>query len=67
MSRDDKDQLIDLSDARQIGLLIGLSGGSIVDATEARLALERFEETYARKATTREAGIVVGLMKSMKN
>ncbi|MBK6942079.1 MAG: hypothetical protein IPH13_18015 [Planctomycetes bacterium] len=56
-------ELIDPSDSRQIGLLIGLAGGSIADAAVARFALERFEQIHGRKATTRDVGLVVGLMR----
>ena len=56
-------ELIDPADSRQIGMLIGLAGGGIADAAVARFALERFEEIHGRKATTREVGIVVGLMR----
>jgi phosphotransferase system glucose/maltose/N-acetylglucosamine-specific IIC component len=55
-------ELIDPSDSRQIGMLIGLAGGGIADAAVARFALERFEQIHGRKATTRDVGIVVGLM-----
>lgn len=56
--------LIDPSDSCQIGLLIGLAGGDIADAAVARSALERFEEMHGRKATTRDVGLVVGLMRA---
>lgn len=56
-------ELIDPSDSHQIGLLIGLAGGGIADAAVARFALERFEQIHGRKATTRDVGLVVGLMR----
>lgn len=59
------DELIDPNDSRQIGLLVGLMGGSIADAAVVRFALQRFEEIHGRKATTRDAGIVAGLMRSI--
>ena len=62
----DKEELIDPSDSRQIGLLVGLMGGTIPDAAVVRFALQRFEEIHGRKATTRDAGIVAGLIKTMK-
>jgi hypothetical protein len=55
-------ELIDPSDSRQIGLLVGMAGGGIYSAAVARFALERFEQLHGRKATTRDVGIVVGLM-----
>ena len=55
-------ELIDPSDSRQIGLLVGLAGGGIADAAVARFALERFEQIHGRKATTKDVGMVVGLM-----
>ena len=60
-------ELIDPSDSRQIGLLIGLAGGGIADAALARFALERFEQIHGRKATTSDVGIVVGLMSAGNN
>ena len=55
-------ELLDPADSRQIGLLVGLAGSGIADAAVARFALERFEQIHGRKATTRDVGIVVGLM-----
>ena len=43
-------------------MLIGLAGGDVADAAVARYALERFEQTHGRKATTRDVGVVVGFM-----
>ena len=60
------DDIIDASNPQQIGILIGLTGGSISDAAVARFALQRFEEIHGRKATMREVGMVVGLMSSMR-
>jgi hypothetical protein len=66
----DQDKLIDPSDSMQIGVLIGLTGGSITDAAVARYALERalaqFEQSNGRKATMRDMGFVAGLMSSLK-
>ena len=61
-----KDELIDPSDSRQIAMLIGMTGGSVTDAAAARFALQRFEEIHGRKATTRDAGFVAGLLKSIQ-
>jgi hypothetical protein len=58
------DAPIDATDARTIGTLVGLCGGSVADAAVAQAALRRFEEIHGRKATVREMGIVVGLMKT---
>jgi len=58
-------ELIDPSDSRQIGLLIGMTGGDVTDAAVARFALQRFEEIHGRKPTTRDVGMVVGLMKGV--
>jgi hypothetical protein len=60
--QDDGNRVIDPSDPRQIGLLIGMAGGTLADAATARFALERFEQIHGRKATTREMALVVGLM-----
>lgn len=64
--RADADKVIDPSDSTQIGVLIGMTGGTIADAAVARYALQRFEEIHGRKATVRDMGIVAGLMSSMK-
>jgi hypothetical protein len=58
------DQPIDASDARQIGTLVGLMGGSNDDAAIAQNALRRFEEEHGRKATVKEMGVVAGMMRS---
>ena len=60
------DAVIDPTDARQIGTLIGLMGGSVADAAIAQSALRRFEEIHGRKATVREMGLVAGMIKGMR-
>jgi hypothetical protein len=60
-------ELIDPSDSRQIGLLVGMYGGDVADAAIARYALQRFEAIHGRKATTRDVGVVVGLMSEQFN
>lgn len=61
-SASDQSELIDPSDSKQIGRLIGMTGGSVTDAAVARFALEQFEQIHGRKATTGDVGVVVGLM-----
>jgi hypothetical protein len=56
---------INPDDTRQIALLVGLKGGSIPDAAVMRFALERFKQKYRRRATTRDIGIVLGLIDSV--
>lgn len=58
-------QLIDPNDSRQIAQLIGMTGGSIPDAAVARYALQRFQETYGRPATTLDVGTLVGMIRTM--
>ena len=60
----DENRVIDPNDARQIGLLIGMTGGSIATAAAAQFALRRFEEVHGRKATVKEMGLVAGMMRS---
>lgn len=60
-----KAEWIDPNDAHQMGLLIGLTGGSIADVAVAQFALRRFEEIHGRRATTADIGTVVGLMRSL--
>ncbi|HEY7090298.1 MAG TPA: hypothetical protein VH518_19530 [Tepidisphaeraceae bacterium] len=57
------DAVIDPNDARQIGELIGMTGGSIKDAAVAQFALQRFEQQHGRKATVRDMATVAGIMK----
>ena len=59
----DPGQALDAENARDLGFLTGLLGGSVADAAIARFALKRFEETHGRKATMNDAGTVAGLMK----
>ncbi len=63
---DTDDKLIDPSDSYQIGLLIGMTGGTVTDAAVAWNALQRFEQLNGRKATMRDIATVVGLMKTSK-
>ena len=59
-------EFIDPDDSRQIGTLVGLTGGSIPDAATMRFALDRFQKQHGRRATTRDIGTVLGLIKGMK-
>ena len=61
-SRPKDGEVLDPSDPRLIGFLIGMTGGDVVDAVVARYALERFEQIHGRKATARDVGTVVGLI-----
>jgi hypothetical protein len=56
--------LIDPDDSYQIGMLVGLTGGSIPDAAVMRYALDRFKQIHGRPATTQDIGIVLGLINS---
>ncbi len=58
-------EFIDPNNSQQLGTLIGLAGGDISDAAVARIALQRFQEIHGRRATTRDIGTVVGLMRTM--
>ena len=58
-------EFIDPNNSQQLGTLIGLAGGDISDAAVARFALQRFQEIHGRRATTRDIGTVVGLMRTM--
>ena len=57
---------IDPDDARQIGTLVGLTGGPIPDAATLRFALDRFQKQHGRRATTRDIGTVLGIIEGMK-
>lgn len=58
------DPFIDPDDSYQIGVLIGLTGGSIPDAAVMRFALQRFQDIHGRRATSRDIGVVLGLIRS---
>ncbi len=53
---------IDAADPKLIGLLIGMSGGTISDAAQAQFALRHFEASTGRKATAQDLGFIVGMM-----
>ena len=55
---------IDPNDSHQLGLLAGLAGGTVPDAAAMRFALRRFEEKHGRRATSRDIGLVLGLIRS---
>ena len=69
-TRDNKigstDPFIDPDDSYQIGLLVGMTGGSVPDAAVMRFALQRFQEIYGRRATSTDIGIVLGLINSIE-
>lgn len=56
--------LIDPDDSYQIGMLVGMTGGSIPDAAVMRYALDRFKQIHGRPASTQDIGIVLGLIHS---
>ena len=56
------DDVIDPNNSYQIGFLIGMTGGTVNDASLVRYALERFEQTHGYKPTLRDAATIVGLM-----
>ncbi|MEI7861690.1 MAG: hypothetical protein WCJ21_03635 [Planctomycetota bacterium] len=60
------EEFIDPENSRQIGLLVGMTGGSIPDAAVMRFALQRFQQIHGRLATTREIGVVLGLINSQR-
>jgi hypothetical protein len=53
-------------DPALIGMLIGMSGGTITDAMMAKFALDRFEQMNGRKATANDLGLIVGMMQASK-
>lgn len=57
---------IDPDNSTQMGVLVGLTGGAVADAAVMRYALQRFEQNHGRKPTMQDAGLVVGLMNSMR-
>ncbi len=59
-----QDELIDPNDARQLATLIGMAGGDIADVAIARFAIERFQKEHGRAPTTRDIGILIGLMRN---
>jgi hypothetical protein len=59
---DSDEPFIDPDDSYQIGLLMGMYGGSVPEAAVMRFALQRFQEIHGRRATTRDIGLVIGLI-----
>lgn len=59
------DELIDPNDTRQLATLIGMTGGDITDVAVARYAIQRFKEQHGRSPSTRDIGMLIGIMKSM--
>lgn len=59
-------EFIDPDDSRQIGTLVGAAGGSVAEAAMMRYALDRFQKQYGRRATTRDIGLVLGMIRGMK-
>ena len=64
--RDSGSDFINPDDPRQIGTPVGLAGGSIPDAATLRFALDRFQKQLGRRATTRDIGTVLGLIKGSR-
>jgi hypothetical protein len=60
------DAIIDPSDPRQIGLLMGMLGGNVVDAVIAIVVLRQFEQAHGRKATVRDMGVVAGMLRNIR-
>ena len=65
MSGDGNEPFIDPEDSYQIGLLVGLTGGTIPDAALMRFALQRFQEVHGRRARSSDIGVVLGLIRSV--
>ena len=59
-----QDDVIDPNNLYQLGFLIGMTGGTVTDASVVRSALVRFEQTQGYKPTLRDAALVIGLMNS---
>lgn len=57
-------ELIDPNDTRQLATLVGMMGGDVADVAIARLAIERFQKEHGRPPTTRDVGILIGLMRN---
>jgi hypothetical protein len=66
MSKNADAPFIDPEDSYQIGLLVGMRGGTIPDAALMRFALQRFQEEHGRRATSNDIGLVLGLIESSK-
>lgn len=51
---------------RQIGMLIGMLGGGIEEAAQARYAISRLEEDLGRRATLHEMATAIGVTLRMQ-
>jgi nitrate reductase gamma subunit len=56
---------LEAEEARLIGMVTGMIGGSVADAAVARYALQRFEAQHKRKATPQDLAIVVSMIHRM--
>lgn len=59
------DELIDPDDSRQLATLVGMTGGDITDVAVVRFAIQRFQEQYGRRPSTRDIAILVGIMRTL--
>jgi hypothetical protein len=64
--RGKEDSAMERDRSKLIGVLTGMTGGSIEDAAVARYALQRFEDHYGRKATDEDLAILIGMMREMR-
>lgn len=64
-STDSPPRLVDRRDREQIGRLVGVAGGDVVDAAVICSALQRFEAQQGRPATTQDIGVVLGLAREI--
>ena len=62
-----QDDQIEPNNSYQVGYLMGMSGGTVADASVVRHALTRFEQTHGYKPTLRDAAEVVGLMQAERH
>jgi hypothetical protein len=61
----ESDQIIHADNSRQVAMLVGMAGGDFADAAVARFAIRRFQEIHGRQPTTRDMGVLIGLMRSL--
>lgn len=55
--------LFDPTDSLQVGMALGLMGGTTADAAQVAFACAEFERRHGRKPTSRDVGLLIGLVR----
>jgi hypothetical protein len=58
-------ELVDPTNPLQVGIVVGVFGGNILEAVLVFFVLGLFQKTNGRTANTMEVGLILGLMVSL--